>query len=275
MRFLSFFDVFSGSVARSGGSRPVPSLADREGCFPTQRGSAAASRRAGRLGVLAKAAGRRAMVLPIGRTALVVAGLAAVAFGLAAPAEAAPDPAPQGRTGPRLPSNHPPIPLNRAREPVTLDELFAKLKRAPTEDAAKAIQQQIELRWLVSGSDTVDLLMSRALMALQAEKTGLALDLLDAAILLKPDFAEARNKRATIHYMRHDFAKAIGDVREVLRLEPRHFAAMVGLANMLKELGEKKEALAVYRRALDIDPKLPNAAKEADELALEVEGRDL
>ncbi|WP_407049822.1 tetratricopeptide repeat protein [Methyloraptor flagellatus] len=176
---------------------------------------------------------------------------------------------------PRLPGGHPPIPFGRGRETASLDELFARLKRAPSDDVASFNRQKIELKWLESGSDTVDLLMSRALMALQADNKSLALDLLDAILILKPDFAEAHNRRATVYFMNKDFGRSIAEVETVLRLEPRHFGALVGLAGMLKELDRKKEALAVYRRALDLDPRLPNAAKEAAELATEVEGREL
>jgi tetratricopeptide (TPR) repeat protein len=159
------------------------------------------------------------------------------------------------------------------REPVTLDELFARLSRARTAPVATRIAAEIQARWLLSGSDTTDLLMQRAIVAMEAKDLPLALDLLDAIIQLKPDYAEAWNQRAIVHFARKELDAALQDVDVTLRLEPRHYGALVGLATMLSEYGYKDRALAAYRRALNIHPFLDGVAKRIDDLAVEVEGR--
>lgn len=158
-------------------------------------------------------------------------------------------------------------------QPPSMDDLFRRLKNARSAGVANRVAGEIQARWLASGSDTVDLLMQRAMAAVAAKDVGLALDLLDSIVALKPDYAEAWNQRAVLHFGQRDFDAAIEDVDVVLRLEPRHFGALVGLATMLGEYGYKARALDVYRRALAIHPFLKDLPKKIDELSVEVEGR--
>ena len=51
--------------------------------------------------------------------------------------------------------------------------------------------------------------------------------------------------------------------------------AMGGLALMLEELGDKKGALEVFRRALSVNPWLDGAAQSEKSLSLDVEGRGI
>ncbi|MEJ1160243.1 tetratricopeptide repeat protein [Prosthecomicrobium sp. N25] len=187
-----------------------------------------------------------------------------------------------------LPPDHPPVPQDRVpqgdaadlpepREPptVTLDDLFDRLKKAKRPEAAASVSREIEARWLASGSDTVDLLMIRALTAIKAKDMALAMDLLDAIVTLKPDYVEGWNKRATLHYSRKDLGRSLADIEMTLRLEPRHYGALYGLATVFKDLGQKDKALDAYRKVLALNPQMPNVEKEIKELATEVEGRDL
>ncbi len=156
-----------------------------------------------------------------------------------------------------------------------LDTLFEALKIAPNEESAKAIEDRIWAVWMVSDSDTCNLLMARVKAATDAKDYDLALKLLDAVIEIKPDYVEAWNQRATIYYIKNDYAHAIADIGEVLAREPRQFAALSGLGMMLQELGDDKDALKAYRDALKIDPRLPNIPDTVRELSEKVEGRHI
>ena len=172
----------------------------------------------------------------------------------------------------------PPKDLPRAErgEPTyNLDTLFAALKIAPDEASAKAIEQRIWALWLESGSDTCALLMTRVKVATDAKDYDLALKLLNAIVGIKPDYVEALNRRATLHYLNHDFGRAIEDIREVLAREPRHFGALSGLGMMLQEIGDDKDALAAYRKALAIDPHLEHIPDVVKTLTEKVEGREI
>lgn len=159
-----------------------------------------------------------------------------------------------------------------ADEQSRLDTLFAKLSEAETPQAAEPIAREIQMLWMDSGSDTVDVLMSRAGKAIQAEDSALALDLLDVVVTLKPSYAEGWNRRATVYYMREDFGKSLVDIERVLALEPRHWGALSGLGIIQRRLGFKGEALDTFRRALEVNPGLENAPKAIEDLEKEAEG---
>ena len=156
-----------------------------------------------------------------------------------------------------------------------LDFLFGALKAAPDPDSAKQVENRIWALWIASGSDTANLLMGRTKTAIDGNDLDLALQLLDAIIKIKPDYIEAWNRRATIHYMRKEFGEALLDIRQVLVREPRHFGALSGLGMILQEFGDEKNALVVFRRAIEINPhmqKIPDLVKSLSE---KVDGRDI
>jgi tetratricopeptide (TPR) repeat protein len=157
----------------------------------------------------------------------------------------------------------------------SLDTLFGALKVAPDEASAKAIEDRIWAIWIVSGSDTCDLLMSRVKEATDEKDYDLAIKLLDAIIVIKPDYVEAWNRRATVFYLKQDYGHALADIREVLVHEPRHFGALAGLGLILQDMGDDKHALEAFRRALAIDPHLENLSDAVKTLTEKVEGRDI
>jgi tetratricopeptide (TPR) repeat protein len=156
-----------------------------------------------------------------------------------------------------------------------LDTLFEALKIAPDNESARAIEQRIWALWIVSGSDTCNLLMGRVKAAIEQKDFELAIKLLDAVIELKPDYTEAWNRRATVYYLQKDYGHALSDIREVLAREPRHFGALSGLGLILQEIGDEKHALEAYRRALAINPHLENVDEAVKNLREKVEGRDI
>jgi len=156
-----------------------------------------------------------------------------------------------------------------------LDFLFGALKAAPDEETAKAVEQRIWALWMISRSDTASLLMTRVQKAIEEKDLDLAIKLLDAIVKIKPDYVEAWNRRATIYYMKKDYGHSIADIREVLKLEPRHFGALTGLGLILQDIGDDKQALEVYRRALAVYPRLERVPDIVKTLQEKVEGRDI
>jgi tetratricopeptide (TPR) repeat protein len=156
-----------------------------------------------------------------------------------------------------------------------LNTLFDALKVAPDAQSAKAIEERIWAVWVVSGSDTCNLLMGRARAAADEKDYDLAIKLLNAVVELKPDYIEGWNRRATIYYLKKDYAHSIADIREVLSREPRHFGALSGLGLILQEIGDDKHALEAYRRVLAIDPRQEHVAETVKSLSEKVEGRDI
>ena len=151
-------------------------------------------------------------------------------------------------------------------KPIDLDGLFEKLKNAPDAASAAFTSHAIEQRWARSGSDTADLLMERANAALAAGDRALSIEILDRIIYLDPDWAEGWNRRATVFFLEEDYARSVADIEEVLRREPRHFGALMGLAAILEHIGNERKALSAYERVLAIYPTLPAAQKAAERL---------
>ncbi len=156
-----------------------------------------------------------------------------------------------------------------------LDFLFGALKVAPDDTTAKAIEERIWALWVVSRSDTANLLMTRVKTAIEAHDTDLALKLLDSIVKIKPDYVEGWNRRATLYYMKKDYGRSLADIREVLKREPRHFGALSGLGLIMQDIGDDRQALEVYRRALEVYPRLQKIPDLVKTLKEKVEGRDI
>jgi tetratricopeptide (TPR) repeat protein len=168
-----------------------------------------------------------------------------------------------------------PHPSHGAQREQMLEALFKRLAAASDPDEAKTVAATIQHIWGRSQSDTADLLMERASAAMAARQFPLALELFNKIVALQPTWAEAWNKRATLRFLADDLDGSMADIKEVLKLEPRHFGALAGMGMILRKEGFDKSALAVFRKALAIYPQQPEMQSTVDKLALEVEGRDI
>ena len=79
---------------------------------------------------------------------------------------------------------------------------------------------------------------------------------LEEAISDSPDFAEAYNQRAIIHFNLRAFADSVEDCLFTLELMPVHYAALAGMGQCLLQLGRDAEALEAFRKAQRINPGL-------------------
>ncbi|MDR6631474.1 tetratricopeptide (TPR) repeat protein [Phyllobacterium sp. 1468] len=154
-----------------------------------------------------------------------------------------------------------------------LDDLFAALKRESNEVKAARIASQIQAQWQNSGSPTIDLMMGWAAKAMEEKKYSVALDFLDQVVVMKPDYAEGWNRRATLNFLVNDYGRSMADIQKTLALEPRHFGAMAGMAAILKDTGRKEAALQAFERVLTVYPMMREAQKQAGELADELTGQ--
>jgi Flp pilus assembly protein TadD len=158
---------------------------------------------------------------------------------------------------------------------VPIESLFDRLAASDSEAAAAPFEAEIIRRFHRSGSPTADLLLRWASKAIDGRDHGPALDLLDRLTLLHPDFAEAWNKRATVHFRRNEYGKALADIERVLRLEPRHFRALAGLGFILREIGEEEAAMEALRQALALHPHLEDAQRVLDRLETRAARREI
>jgi tetratricopeptide (TPR) repeat protein len=177
------------------------------------------------------------------------------------------------------PRSDQPAATEPAKPPQTreerLNDLFGQLKRERNEKAAERIAGQIWKEWFQSGSSSIDLMMQWAQQAMEQQKYDVALDFLDEVITLQPGYAEGWNRRATVNFMMSNYAKSMSDIDRTLALEPRHFGALSGMAQILKNLGRKEMALRAYQRVLDIYPMMRSAQTELATLSEELSGEGI
>ncbi|MCC6917678.1 MAG: hypothetical protein IT548_00655 [Alphaproteobacteria bacterium] len=154
-----------------------------------------------------------------------------------------------------------------------LDELFKALSETKSERAATPIEEEIWRIWNEAKSPTTALLLDRSSSVAEAGDLDTALTLLDTLIALDPDFAEGWATRATLRVMREETDAAIKDIEHALALEPRHFAALAGLGQIMMGLGNAKAALAAFDAALKINPSLGEIRTQAETLRRKIAGQ--
>lgn len=146
------------------------------------------------------------------------------------------------------------------REAAALDALFAQLKTAPDETAARQIVQQIWIYWTTPADPLLASKMQQALMLRQRAAFPAAIALLDEIVADYPTYAEGWNQRATLYYLLGNSEASLADIDKVLEFEPRHFGALVGRAVIYKSQGEQALAIQDMIRAMAIHPFLVERA---------------
>jgi tetratricopeptide (TPR) repeat protein len=179
-------------------------------------------------------------------------------------------------------ADDPPAPPPAATTPpvavtkeARLDQLFADLKRERNEKAAERIAGRIWGEWFQSGSASIDLMMQWSQKAMDDQKFDVALDFLDQVVTLQPKYAEGWNRRATVHYMMKNFGKSMSDIDQTLQLEPRHFGALSGLAQIMAATGHKQSALEAWQKVLAIYPMMRSAQDQVATLSEELAGEGI
>jgi tetratricopeptide (TPR) repeat protein len=163
------------------------------------------------------------------------------------------------------------IPLQKftAREirEEALDRLFASLHKSSSEQAAKATEEKIWELWSRSDSPTAEVLLGQAVVAMGAAENSASLEILDRIIAAYPTYAEAWNRRATLHFMLGNYNASLADIEKVLDLEPRHFGALAGRGMIYQRQEKWGAALAAFREALQMNPNMTGVKNAVQELA--------
>lgn len=170
----------------------------------------------------------------------------------------------------------PPLPKDPAeRRAEEMARLYLRLEQAEDEREAKGLSAAIVSRWSHSESDTMNLLAARALAADAAGAPTIALNLLDYIVALSPQWSEGYVQRAKVRAEQGDDGGATADLETAATLEPKRFDAFAALGALKEKSGDKKGALAAYKKSLAISPQQDSLRKSEERLRLEVEGRDI
>jgi tetratricopeptide (TPR) repeat protein len=164
--------------------------------------------------------------------------------------------------------------LPLSAQPADLDALYQELLEAD-ETSYPRIEQQIIAQWEKSGSPAMDLLLRRGQDALSDGAPDVAVEHFSALVDHAPGFSEGYFGRATSYYLLGLMGPALEDIQTTLRLNPRHFEAMRGLAAMMQELERPEDALELYELILAINPQSQEARETIKILKLQLEGQAL
>ncbi len=147
-----------------------------------------------------------------------------------------------------------------------LDRLFERLAITTSEEEASNITREIWQRWTANDDPEVSQLMQTGIRALNYSTYRRALQSFDRVIEMAPEFAEGWNKRATLYYHIKEYRRSIDDIKETLRLEPRHFGAWSGLGLVSIAQENYSGALAAFKKALSINPHIANIRRYVQKL---------
>ncbi len=150
---------------------------------------------------------------------------------------------------------------------IALDRLFASLHKTSDEQAAKGVEEKIWELWSRFDSPTAEVLLGQAVVAMGAAENTASLEILDRIVASYPTYAEAWNKRATLHFALGNYEASLRDIDKVLDLEPRHFGALAGRGMIYQRQENWTAALNAYREALRMNPSMMGVKNAVQELS--------
>ncbi len=125
--------------------------------------------------------------------------------------------------------------------------------RANAEQALWAI-------WFRSGDKSIDDMLQKSAGYIKKEQYAEAIDLLTKVTQAAPEFAEGYNRRAIAYFILEEWEQSINDCKKVVILNPVHFGAFTGMGQCYLRLGNLREALEAFQKALEIHPGLAGVA---------------
>ncbi|MDA0822968.1 MAG: tetratricopeptide repeat protein [Proteobacteria bacterium] len=143
-----------------------------------------------------------------------------------------------------------------------LGTLFIDLQETTDRRVAKLAESEIWAIWHESPDKKSSEIMRNARRALDENDFDSAIAIINALVEHAPEFAEAWNQRAIVLYLAGDFPGALRDIEQTLMLEPRHFGALSGRAQVYLQLDEPELALEAFESALERNPWMDNIREQ-------------
>ena len=150
-----------------------------------------------------------------------------------------------------------PLTTHADQKDPRLDELFAVLQTSGDPSALSAAHGEIWEIWINNDDAELFSLMEQGIVLMNRQRLPEALKVFDDLVDIAPNYAEAWNKRATVHYLLGNLADSVADVDVTLDLEPRHFGALSGLGQIELKRGDPEAALSAFEAAVRMHPHLP------------------
>ena len=153
-----------------------------------------------------------------------------------------------------------------ASVPPVLQPLFQTLARAASEREASAAEERIWSLWMAHPNTAAAAVLDRATGDIAARRYDIAETRLVWLIRVSPGYAEAWHKLGTLHYLLGRDDESLANLHRALEIEPRHFAALACIGEILLGEAESDGAGLAFRSALRLHPRLAGLRERLDTL---------
>ena len=141
-----------------------------------------------------------------------------------------------------------------------LNILFKNLQNAKNINEAERLEKKIWNDWTKHpNSKYLTNKLENATYSMNHQQYQIALKLFTDIINEDPKWAEAWNKRATLHFLIGNYAESLRDIEQVLNIEPRHFGALSGRAQIYLSYKQYEKAVDDLQKAKIIYPLIKSA----------------
>ena len=147
-----------------------------------------------------------------------------------------------------------------------LDDLFATLSSTSDLTTIRSIENEIWEIWFAHPNNDVEQLMQMGVARMNGNRQPEAMLIFNKLIGSFPNYAEAWNRRATLHYVLGNYEESISDIENVLALEPRHFGALSGLGLVYLQINQPTKAKQAFEALIKVHPNSPNARENLRKL---------
>jgi tetratricopeptide (TPR) repeat protein len=148
----------------------------------------------------------------------------------------------------------------------SLTALFARLARAAAPDEAARIEDHIWERWMSDDNEAAETALDRATTDIAARRYDIAETRLARLVRNRPDYAEGWHKLGALHFLLGRDEEGLFELRRALELEPRHFAALGAVGEILFSGNDSRGATLAFAAALRLHPHMAGARERLAQL---------
>lgn len=145
---------------------------------------------------------------------------------------------------------------NQAELAVCFEEL-----KSSDSDMRSAAEERIWALWCDYPSPEAKVVLADGIRFLSGGNLAQAEAIFDRLVCEYPTWAETWNKRATVYFLQNRDAQSVADIFRTLELEPRHFGALGGLAQICARNGAPDAVKQALLRLLEIYPHASGVAE--------------